>query len=272
MTTESGWYKDPSDGLRLRFWDGTVWTSQTRPLSPPESTSSTPSHSSPMPGSASRQMMSETSRQANSHIPVLLASLAVVVSLAALGTSALALHRARGTGTASSINPTVSPTTAPASRSSEPVASGTAAPPISAVSLGQSNAFTDVTGATYSVTAVRVIDPARMGPYQPGPDPGTKFVAVLFNITATGSQSASNDAYSTATVVGSNGKTYLSSFTGDAGLVGCPSFQGGVYQANPGTTVSGCVVFELPTAVTVHQISWSASGGFGGTPGLWNVG
>ena len=28
--TQTGWYPDPSDGTRLRYWDGEAWTSQVR--------------------------------------------------------------------------------------------------------------------------------------------------------------------------------------------------------------------------------------------------
>jgi len=30
----AGWYPDPSDNLRLRWWDGSTWGYQTRPLPP----------------------------------------------------------------------------------------------------------------------------------------------------------------------------------------------------------------------------------------------
>jgi uncharacterized membrane protein len=33
---KEGWYQDPTDDLQHRYWDGEKWTTQTRPLLPPE--------------------------------------------------------------------------------------------------------------------------------------------------------------------------------------------------------------------------------------------
>lgn len=37
MTTEDGWYADPTGAIQQRLWAGGVWTSQTRPYPPPKS-------------------------------------------------------------------------------------------------------------------------------------------------------------------------------------------------------------------------------------------
>ena len=34
VTPPTGWYPDPADAQRQRFWDGTSWTAETRPLNP----------------------------------------------------------------------------------------------------------------------------------------------------------------------------------------------------------------------------------------------
>ena len=36
-TPPTGWYPDPADAERQRFWDGTNWTAETRPIAPPPS-------------------------------------------------------------------------------------------------------------------------------------------------------------------------------------------------------------------------------------------
>lgn len=41
MTQPSGWYDDPSDGSRLRYWDGVLWTDRTVPKNSPTAASST---------------------------------------------------------------------------------------------------------------------------------------------------------------------------------------------------------------------------------------
>lgn len=35
MSTPAGWYPDPSNAPQSRYWDGDVWTDQTRPFEPP---------------------------------------------------------------------------------------------------------------------------------------------------------------------------------------------------------------------------------------------
>ncbi|MDQ0030159.1 DUF2510 domain-containing protein [Arthrobacter bambusae] len=35
MSTPAGWYPDPSSAPQTRYWDGDVWTDQTRPFEPP---------------------------------------------------------------------------------------------------------------------------------------------------------------------------------------------------------------------------------------------
>ncbi len=36
MSNPAGWYADPSNAPQTRYWDGDVWTDQTRPFAPPE--------------------------------------------------------------------------------------------------------------------------------------------------------------------------------------------------------------------------------------------
>jgi uncharacterized membrane protein len=35
MSNPAGWYPDPSNAPQTRYWDGDVWTDQTRPFEPP---------------------------------------------------------------------------------------------------------------------------------------------------------------------------------------------------------------------------------------------
>jgi len=42
VTAEAGWYADPQDAARLRYWDGSVWTEHTAPGSLPPPPSAAP--------------------------------------------------------------------------------------------------------------------------------------------------------------------------------------------------------------------------------------
>ena len=60
-------------------------------------------------------------------------------------------------------------------------------------------------------------------------------------------------------VVGSDGQTYSADF----GTVSqCTNFTFGEFQLPTGDTATGCVVFQLPTAVTVASVQFSLDAGY----------
>ena len=125
--------------------------------------------------------------------------------------------------------------------------------------------FKDENGNPYTVAQTTYWDPAQPVQYE-GPDPGTRLIAVEFRITDTGSHQISDDANNNATVIGSNDQTYTSAVNS---VTECTNFNDGEYQLNPGQSVTGCVVFELPDGVKLSKIEWSPNGGFGGGFGTW---
>ena len=54
-------------------------------------------------------------------------------------------------------------------------------------------------------------------------------------------------------------------------VAGCTDFNSGQYQLTPGQSSTGCVVFQVPTGVSVKKIEWSPSGGLLSDFGTWNV-
>ena len=128
--------------------------------------------------------------------------------------------------------------------------------------------FKDENGDAYSVDLVEVIDPAQGADQFTTPNAGDRFVAADFKITDTGKQATSDDANSTASIVGSDNQTYTADFDS---VSGCTNFNSGEYQINPGQSATGCVVFQLPTTIKVSKVEWSPNGGFGGSFGTWNV-
>lgn len=134
--------------------------------------------------------------------------------------------------------------------------------------VGATLSFADDNGNPYTVQLTQVIDPAQGADEFDQPNAGYRFVAAVFDITDTGAKSISDDANNNSTVVGSDDQDYTADFDS---VSECTNFNDGEYQIDPGQSSTGCVVFQLPTSVTVAQVQWSPNGGFGGSFGSWDV-
>jgi hypothetical protein len=123
-------------------------------------------------------------------------------------------------------------------------------------------------GASEQVTLLQVIDPAQGADQFNTPDPGKRFVATVFRITNTGTAAGQGDADNDAAVIGSDGQSY----TADLDTVGeCTDFDDGSFSLGPGESVTGCVVFQLPTGTTVARVQWTPASGFASVFGEWLV-
>jgi hypothetical protein len=134
--------------------------------------------------------------------------------------------------------------------------------------IGSSFTVQDGSGDTYQVTAVKVIDPASAADHAIIPQRGSRFVGIVFRITALTGSPQGEDANNDTTVVGSDGQAYQAVFDGIAGYT---NFEVGVIDVAQGATVVGAVTFELPQFVNVAQVKWTAGGGFGSTVS-WSAG
>jgi hypothetical protein len=105
----------------------------------------------------------------------------------------------------------------------------------------------------YKVTLVRV-DPDARSSDGAGPGPGSHFVGVEFSVTGVGGSGADEDAFSDATVQGSNGQTYQGTFTQ---ITDGTSFDSGVFGPAPGATQVGWLPFQVPDGVDVTSVQWS---------------
>ncbi|MDA8391321.1 MAG: hypothetical protein M0Z87_00685 [Actinomycetota bacterium] len=114
---------------------------------------------------------------------------------------------------------------------------------------------------------MQVIDPAQGADQYTTPNPGDRFVATLFSITA-GAQAVSGDANLNASAIGSNGQSYTADFNS---VSECTNFNGGDYQIVAHQTETGCVVFQVPTGTSVAKVQWAPSGGFSNSFGQWLV-
>ncbi|MFI5035329.1 MAG: DUF4352 domain-containing protein [Acidimicrobiales bacterium] len=129
--------------------------------------------------------------------------------------------------------------------------------------------FKDLSGSPYKVTVAALIDPAQAADQFTTPDPGKRFIGVKIRILNVGSNQITDDANLNATLVGSNGQTYSADFDS---IAGCTNFNSGQYQLNPGQSATGCVVFQVPKAVSITDVEWSPDGGLGGGNfGDWTV-
>ncbi len=122
-------------------------------------------------------------------------------------------------------------------------------------------------GDTYRVTLAKIIDPAQGADQFSTPDPGQRFVGVVFAIKALRGSPQNEDANSDAAVVGSNGQTYTADFDNIAGYT---NFSNGSINVAQGDTTTGVVVFQVPDGVKVTEVQWTTSGGFGSTV-QWDV-
>jgi hypothetical protein len=134
---------------------------------------------------------------------------------------------------------------------------GTPAP----VALGTAQTVHDFYNDSLSVTASQVFDPASAASGSGLPNSGYRFVAVQVSLVNNSTEEVSDDANFATTVTGSDGQNY----TADFGTVSqCTNFENGsgFFDLASGDSTSGCVIFELPAAVTVQSISFSLAQGY----------
>ena len=124
-------------------------------------------------------------------------------------------------------------------------------------------------GEQVTVTAVRVINSATSSSSLFAPTAGERYYAVQFRLDNTGSVAYGQNPDFEATVIDSAGK----SFTPDLldTVSGCPGFPAAGNMA-PGSSLTGCVVFDLPAAAAVKDIRYVPDSGQGPQAGQWTVG
>ena len=116
------------------------------------------------------------------------------------------------------------------------------------------------------IQLTRIVDPATKGSFV-SPATGDRFVATEFRISdpdtqpMTGLTAFDNDA----TIVGSDGQTY--STDGLATASGCTSFHNGPDEIVSGQSIAECVVFQIPTGVSVSEVQVI---GWGYERGIWS--
>ena len=134
----------------------------------------------------------------------------------------------------------------------------TASPP-APTSLGTTDTVHDFTGNSLSVTVTQVIDPVTAGAGSGLADAGFRFVAVELTLADPGGGEVEGDANFSTTVVGTDGQTYSADF-GTASE--CTNFVFGLFTLLGNTNSTGCVLFQLPSAVSVQSVDFTLAPGY----------
>jgi hypothetical protein len=121
-------------------------------------------------------------------------------------------------------------------------------------------------GRHFHISATKVVDPAQ-GLNQTTPKQGKRFVATLFTITNTSSQTLSTDGNLDANLVGSNGQIYSPAHTA---LSECAGHTTKVQLAG-GKSGTSCVAFEVNSGVKVATVQFYPAAGSASDYGEWLV-
>ncbi len=111
----------------------------------------------------------------------------------------------------------------------------------------------------YSVRLTRVIDPAQPARRSRRPKAGERYVAAVFTVKDSGDAKITGDANEKALIIGSDNDSYTPI---SATISKCTNFDYGEFRLAPGRSVSGCVVFQIPTTVAIAEVRWSPAGAF----------
>ena len=135
------------------------------------------------------------------------------------------------------------------------------------VAIGSSQTVHDFYGDALTVTMSQILDPATADAGSGPPDSGDRFVAVEAVLANAGSGDVGGDANLAMTIRGSDGKTYLANYNT---VAACTNYSYGEIDVPASGTLAGCVVFQLPTGVTVQSVSFSLDSGYLDTA-VWNA-
>ena len=243
-----GWYPDPQGQPVMRWWSGMGWTPHTQPQQGQLSGSPLPGQQSaagPQPGAGQRSSQRGGSHWVRNVLSVIgaLVVAGFIIGHISESSSPAATQAASSAGTG---NPRAGST-------------GT---------IGSSFTVQDASGNTYSVTLDKIIDPVTSSDSFNTPDGGTRFMAAVFTIKATGGSPQNEDANNSASVTGNNSQSYSPQF---ADIAGYTNFDDGTIHVTQGQQVTGEVTFQLPDGVKAAKVQWTPQDGFG-SPVQWAAG
>jgi hypothetical protein len=121
-------------------------------------------------------------------------------------------------------------------------------------------------GKAFQMTLTQVADPAQATNNAAAKN-NKRFVAVLFHVTNTSSQTLAADGNADANLVGSNSHTYLPVHQS---LKECDSHTT-QFQLAPGKSGTSCVAFEVNSSVTISKVQFFPAAGAAKDYGEWLV-
>jgi hypothetical protein len=132
--------------------------------------------------------------------------------------------------------------------------------------VGTTLTLKTLAGRQFQIAVKQVADPSQRTDGKSAPS-GKRYIATLFQVTNSGSQTLSTDAGLDANLVGSNGTTYnpthqtLSQCGGSTAKVSLGS----------GKSATTCVAFQVPSSVKVTQVQFYPAAGSASDYGQWLV-
>jgi hypothetical protein len=121
-------------------------------------------------------------------------------------------------------------------------------------------------GKPFQMTLTQVADPAH-GTNKTTAPSGKRFVAVVFRVTNTSSQSISADGNTDTNLVGSNGRTFLAYHQN---LTECRN-DTTQFQLSAGKSTNACVAFLARKSVKIVQVQFYPAAGSAKDYGQWLV-
>lgn len=196
-----------------------------------------------------------------------LAIAAIILSVAAFVISIVV-----NTATVSVVNQAVKAFPS-ATATAEPTAEPTAQPTVAKVGSPITLTALDIDGGsevTVEVTVVvkKIVDPTQSTDGFSAPAPGSRYVAVQFQITNTGTALYDDIPSMEAKVSDAQGQQFGDAFTD--GVTAGAQMPLSV-KLLPGRKALGYVVFEVPNASKVTSVQFGMDVGLGGITGEWQV-
>ncbi len=121
-------------------------------------------------------------------------------------------------------------------------------------------------GHHFHISLTKVVDPAQ-STNQSAPPKNKRFIAALFDLTNTSSQTLSINGDLDANLVGSDGQTYLPDHHA---LSDCTSHTARVSLAG-GKSGTSCESFQVPVAVSISKVQFYPAAGSASDYGEWLV-
>lgn len=237
----AGWYQDPTSRDHLRWWDGSAWTADARPVPAPD-----PLHYGPPVPPAGGAKTSWYKRWWFSGLVVLLvAGIGAGIAILALTSH----HAAKG--------PSVEP-----SRATHP--GGTPHAPPTTATIGDSLTLKG-SDTTLRARVTGVVDPLSGGEFD-SPSSGKRYVGVDVALRNVGSQVYS-DAVSNGSTLILKGNEQADTTILSGGQ--CSSNFGSDLKLAPGDTRAGCIPFEVPSNARLRTFQFTLDSGFANDTGEW---